>query len=63
MTFHQYLTSKRISLAERLLETADISVMEIAFRAGFSSGAAFSKAFRQAKGVTPSEYRRLRNQG
>lgn len=59
MTYHQYLTSKRISLAERLLETADMPVTEIAFRSGFASSAAFSKAFRQAKGFTPSEYRKL----
>ena len=34
-------------------------ITEIALRSGFSTSAAFSKAFRQAKGSTPSEFRKL----
>lgn len=59
MSFYQYLISKRISLAERLLSDSSMPITEIAFRSGFSSSAAFSKAFRQAKGSTPSQFRRL----
>ena len=59
MSFYQYLIFKRISLSEKLLMDARMPITEIAFRSGFSSSAAFSKAFRQAKGFTPSQYRRL----
>lgn len=59
MSFYQYLLSKRISLAEQLLMDPAISVTEVAFRSGFSSGAAFTKAFRKQKGSSPSVFRKL----
>lgn len=59
MSFYQYLIAKRISFAEQLLMDPQMPITEIAFRSGFASGAAFSKAFRQAKGFTPSQFRRL----
>ena len=59
MSFYQYLIAKRISLAEQLLMDPQMPITEIAFRSGFASGAAFSKAFRQAKGFTPSQFRKL----
>ena len=59
MSFYQYLITRRISYAEKLLSDSGMPITEIAFRSGFSSSAAFSKAFRQAKGSTPSQFRKL----
>ena len=59
MSFHQYLIVQRISLSEKLLTDPRMPITEIALRSGFSTSAAFSKAFRQAKGSTPSEFRKL----
>lgn len=53
-----YLTDYRIQMAERLLRTTDRSVTEIALETGFSDGAYFSKLFRQARSVSPSQYRK-----
>ncbi|MCR5418351.1 MAG: AraC family transcriptional regulator [Lachnospiraceae bacterium] len=59
MTFYQYLIQKRISFAQELLTNRSLSVTEIAMQTGFSSSAAFARAFRQATGYAPSEFRSL----
>lgn len=53
-----YLTDYRIQVAERLLRTTDRSVTEIALETGFADGAYFAKLFRQARSVSPSQYRK-----
>ncbi|MBR6402671.1 MAG: helix-turn-helix transcriptional regulator [Eubacterium sp.] len=59
MTFYQYLIQKRISFAQELLVNHTLSVTEIALAAGFSSSSAFARAFHQATGYAPSEFRTL----
>jgi len=44
--------------AELMLVSTDKTVQEIAYSLGFSSQAHFTKFFRKASGVTPSQYRR-----
>jgi AraC-like DNA-binding protein len=61
MSFHQYLISKRISVAEELLVETRLTITEIAMQAGFSNNAAFCKAFRQARGTSPTMFRKLYN--
>jgi AraC-like DNA-binding protein len=53
--FHQ---GKRIALARRMLTDTDLPVGEIAFRAGFESGSALSRAVRRAADDSPSGIRR-----
>jgi AraC family transcriptional regulator len=53
--FHQ---SMRIALARRMLTDTDLPVGEIAFRVGFESGSALSRAVRRADGISPSAIRR-----
>lgn len=53
-----YLTDYRIQVAERLLRTTSLSVTEIALETGFSDGAYFSKLFRQARSVSPTQFRK-----
>ena len=53
--FHQ---SERIALARRMLTDTDLSVGEIAFRVGFESGSALSRAVRRTDGRSPSDIRR-----
>jgi transcriptional regulator GlxA family with amidase domain len=52
-----YLRRHRMQLAERLLVTSDLSVAEVAVRVGFSSAAAFSRAFKRAHGRAPGASR------
>lgn len=56
-TLIDYLTSHRVSHAQRLLATSDEKVVDIAFSSGFNSLSRFNEAFRRSCGCTPREYR------
>lgn len=53
----QWLIHQRVLLAQRLLETSDLSVEAIAHSVGFTSAMAMRPSFRRHLGVTPSQYR------
>ncbi len=53
----RYLTEWRMHLAEELLATTDLGVVAIARRVGYESEEAFSRAFKRARGLSPSHWR------
>jgi two-component system response regulator YesN len=57
-TFVEYLTSKRIGEAKRMLRQTDKRSSEIAFSIGYKDPHYFSFVFKKVSGCTPSEYRR-----
>lgn len=58
MQFRDYLRYRKLAFALRHLRDTDNSVLQIALDHGFSSHEAFTRAFREAYGLTPSEYRK-----
>src|SRR5262249_57392575 len=54
----QYLTNWRMQLAANQLLSGTESIATIAERVGYESEAAFSRAFKKAVGVPPSEWRK-----
>ena len=54
----QYLTSYRIAKAVELLQLTSLSIESIAISCGYSDPLVFSKAFRQEKKMSPSQYRK-----
>ena len=52
-----YLIQYRVTQAQRLLRSTDMSVARIAMDTGFSTSAYFSKIFRRETGMTPLQYR------
>lgn len=57
------LTAAKISNARELLSKTDFPIASIANSSGYKNAFAFSRAFKQELGVTPSEYRsKYRNQ-
>jgi AraC family transcriptional regulator len=54
---HQFVSRKRLELAERMLVDPSRLMSEIAFSTGFSSQSNFSRAFRNVTGMSPGEYR------
>ena len=56
--FLAYLTNVRMENAKRLLLSTDLSVAEVADRSGYADYRVFTKAFKKAENVTPSQYRR-----
>ncbi|MET8968639.1 GlxA family transcriptional regulator [Streptomyces hydrogenans] len=57
-TPHAWLSALRLSTAEELLETTDLSVEEIARRVGYGSAAVLREQFVRRRGVPPRTYRR-----
>lgn len=58
MPFKDYLRRRRLAFALKEVRDSEKGILEIALDYGFSSHEAFTRAFKQAYGVTPSEYRR-----
>jgi len=58
MQFRDYLRFRRLALALKALRDTEKGILEIASDFGFSSHEAFTRAFREAYGLTPSEYRK-----
>ena len=58
-TIHHYLKECRINAAKRLLQESDQSILEIANAVGYENGSKFTSAFKEATGVTPSDYRKV----
>lgn len=57
-TPHAWLRNLRLSSAEELLESTDLSVEEIARRVGYGSAAVLREQFVRRRGVPPRSYRR-----
>lgn len=58
-SFKDYLTAVRISEAERMLLKSDEKVSMIAERVGYKDSDYFIRKFIEAKGCTPSRYRKM----
>ena len=58
MPLRDYLRGRRLAFALKEVRDSEKSLLEIALDYGFSSHEAFTRAFKGAYGVTPSEYRK-----
>jgi AraC-like DNA-binding protein len=56
--FRDYLRSRRLAFALIEVRDSERSILDIAFDYGFSSHEAFTRAFKAAYSITPSEYRK-----
>ncbi len=59
--FSVFLKKFRISKARELLINSDRSVQDIGLEVGYWNSNYFIKVFRSLIGITPREYRRLKN--
>lgn len=58
LTPTQLITQTRLAAASEMLRSDTASIIEIAHACGFSDHSAFTRTFRSATGVTPSQYRK-----
>jgi len=64
--FNQFVNQYRVAEVARLLvdpETQHLPVLSIALDMGYRSLSPFNKAFKEIKGLTPTEYRKRYGQG
>ncbi|MDP4094355.1 MAG: AraC family transcriptional regulator [Bacillota bacterium] len=57
--FHSYLNEYRIKKVEKLLLNDQYTIAYIAHMAGFNSISTFNRAFRETKGCSPSDYKKI----
>ena len=57
ITVMQYVTKKRLAIAEGLLRETEDSIKSIALQSGFDEAEYFSRLFHRHYGATPTEYR------
>ena len=58
-TIASYVRRVRMERAGRKLRMGAVDITEVALAAGYDTHAAFSKAFKQQFGLSPSEFRQL----
>lgn len=58
MQLRDYLRYRKLAFALKEIRDTDSGILDIALNYGFSSHEAFTRAFKSAYGITPSEYRR-----
>jgi AraC family transcriptional regulator len=55
---HQYVIARRVKRAKELLQAgADLSLAQVALRAGFCDQSQFTRHFKRLVGVTPGQFR------
>lgn len=59
ITLSQYLENVRIDAAKRMLRMSELSVSDIAIEVGYPDSNYFSRVFKKATALTPSDYRNL----
>ncbi|MGI6173890.1 MAG: helix-turn-helix transcriptional regulator [Christensenellales bacterium] len=58
MQFRDYLRFRKLAFALKAVRDTQRGILDIALEHGFSSHAAFTRAFKSAYGIAPSEYRK-----
>ena len=58
MSLREYLRGRKLAFALKDLRDTEEGILDVALNYGFSSHEAFTRAFKEAYGLTPSEYRR-----
>lgn len=58
MSIGEWVTTERLRRSQRLLESSQLSIEQVAERAGFQSSITFRQTFREKMGVSPGEWRK-----
>jgi len=56
--FKQYIDSVRVSEAEKLMITKDLSINEVAYKVGFFDQGSFYRLYKRVRGFTPTDFKK-----
>lgn len=59
MTLKDYIRNRKLAFALKEVRDTENKILDIAMKYGFSSNEAFTRAFRNAFGVTPCAFRKI----
>lgn len=62
MTFSAWLAERRIARARQYLEETSLPVAAISSKVGYQEANSFTRLFRSATGLSPTEYRKAHKQ-
>jgi len=57
MSLQSYLANQRLQQAAALLESTQVPVKEVSYRVGYRHAPSFARAFKNAFGSSPNDYR------
>lgn len=57
-TLTDFILHARIDLAKQLLKNDDLFISDVSYKAGFLNASHFTRAFKKATGLTPSDFRK-----
>lgn len=60
ISFYDFYLGRRMDLCRQILSDATVPITEVASRCGFSSIATFNRVFKQYEGLTPTQYRKMK---
>ena len=55
----QFINSRRILYAKKLLRETDLTITEICYAAGFCDASYFTKQFKKSEGISPGRYKKI----
>jgi AraC-like DNA-binding protein len=61
MSFFEYINAARVRAVQALIRDSayqHLTVLDLAFKAGFNSKSAFNTSFKRVSGITPSQWRK-----
>ncbi|MDR6551044.1 AraC family transcriptional regulator [Paenibacillus qinlingensis] len=59
-TLSEYLTTRRMHEASKLLKSTSLPIQEISKQIGYNSASYFTRVFKRHKGITPFHYRQAK---
>ena len=59
--FVDYLNQYRVGKAKYLIDNTDFTITDIGFKTGFNSMPTFFRVFKKYNGITPGQYRNIKN--
>ena len=57
ITFKEYVDRLKLSYAENLLTSTDMSITQVCFNSGYKNVSSFIRRFTKKNGVSPSKFR------